>query len=54
MLTLLVQLNEDAESQATSDGNSKDGKENPKDLPPDGSQEIKPSDDAISNPPEGK
>lgn len=51
MLTLLVQLNEDAESQATSDGNSK---ENPQDLPPDGSQEIKPSDDATGNPPEGK
>ncbi|XP_074585095.1 uncharacterized protein LOC141840902 isoform X4 [Curcuma longa] len=47
-------LNEDAESQAISDGNGKDGKEKPKDSSQDGSKEIKPSDDAAGNLPEGK
>ncbi|KAG6488439.1 hypothetical protein ZIOFF_049682 [Zingiber officinale] len=47
-------LNEDAESQAISDGNNKDGEEKPKDSSQDGSEEIKPSDDATDNPPEGK
>ncbi|KAG6491529.1 hypothetical protein ZIOFF_046461 [Zingiber officinale] len=47
-------LNEDAESQAISDGNNKDGEEKPKDSSQDGSEEIKPSDDATGNPPEGK
>ncbi|XP_074585096.1 uncharacterized protein LOC141840902 isoform X5 [Curcuma longa] len=50
----LTSLNEDAESQAISDGNGKDGKEKPKDSSQDGSKEIKPSDDAAGNLPEGK